>query len=65
MFGVKMAFETLNDLWSMGGQGTYVWLSYALSSAIIVYSIISPIMSYKKTINAIRMRNITEETIDL
>ena len=60
-----MAFETLNDLWSMGGQGAYVWLSYALSSAIIVYSIISPIMSYKKTINEIRMRNLTEETIDL
>ena len=60
-----MVFETLCDLWSMGGQGAYVWLSYALSFAIIIYSIISPIISYKKTINEIRMRNLTEETIDL
>ena len=56
-----MVFETLNDLWSMGGHGTYVWLAYSLSITIFVYLTISPIISYKKVISEIRFRNSSEE----
>lgn len=56
-----MVFETLHELWSMNGHGAYVWLAYILSFFIIIYLIIHPIILYKKIMNEIRIRNLSNE----
>ncbi|MCB1917525.1 MAG: heme exporter protein CcmD [Rhodocyclaceae bacterium] len=34
-----MSWGTWHDFWSMGGQGLYVWGSYAVTLAVIVTEI--------------------------
>ncbi|MCH8530196.1 MAG: heme exporter protein CcmD [Saccharospirillum sp.] len=35
-------FESFSDFMAMDGHGIYVWLSYAVATAVIVFNIVSP-----------------------
>lgn len=37
-----MAFESFADFLAMGKHGPYVWVSYGLSLAIIVWNVVQP-----------------------
>lgn len=37
-----MAFESFADFLAMGTHGPYVWVSYGLSLAIIVWNVVQP-----------------------
>lgn len=34
-------FESLQALFEMGGHGLYVWLSYGIGAAVIIYNLMS------------------------
>lgn len=51
-----MNFESLDAFIAMGGHGFYVWLSYALALAVVVYNIASPLLRRRRFLAAQRGR---------
>ncbi|MCW8884080.1 MAG: heme exporter protein CcmD [Motiliproteus sp.] len=43
-----MHFESFSDLIEMGGHGPYVWTCYAIAATILIYNIVSPLLSKKQ-----------------
>jgi len=41
-------FESIQALIDMGGHGLYVWLSYGIGLAVIVYNVVSANTANKK-----------------
>ncbi len=37
-----MSFDGLGEFLRMGGHALYVWLSYALAAAVVIYNIVAP-----------------------
>ncbi len=43
-----MHFDSFSELIEMGGHGPYVWACYAIATAILVFNIVSPLLSKKQ-----------------
>ncbi len=50
-----MYFDSIEALWSMGGHGPYVWLSYGVSLLIMAWSLLSPLKEYRKQLKNIEI----------
>ena len=48
-----MFFDSFTEFMQMGGHGMYVWLSYGLTSLVVVHNFISPMLTRKKVIKDI------------
>ncbi|EAR60547.1 heme exporter protein CcmD [Neptuniibacter caesariensis] len=51
-----MSFESFSDFLAMGGHGKYVWMSYAIALAVIVFNIVGPLLQKKKVISDLARR---------
>ncbi|MBL4940641.1 MAG: heme exporter protein CcmD [Colwellia sp.] len=51
-----MQFETFSAFLDMGGYGFYVWLSYGISTALLLTLIFSSIMHHKQVLKNIAKR---------
>ena len=49
-------FDSLNAFLQMGGHGFYVWLSYALALAVVVYNTVAPLVRRRRFLAAQRGR---------
>lgn len=58
-----MQFENFSAFLNMGGYGFYVWLSFGVSTTLIVALIISSIASHKQVIKDIAIRQQREEKL--
>lgn len=57
-----MKWEGLNEFWSMGGYGLYVWGSYFVTVAIVIFEIYTLRTSRSQTLKLLkRMRNWEEQ----
>ncbi len=53
---------SLNDFFSMGGYGIYVWSSYGICAVVLLLNVIQPIMRERKTIRDLQKRfSLTKE----
>lgn len=43
-----MHFESLADFIAMGTHGPYVWLSYGLTTLIIVWNLLQPLLQRRR-----------------
>jgi len=59
-------FDSFRAFLEMGGHGFYVWLSYALALAVVVYNTVMPLVRRRRFLVAqrgrIRRANAPEET---
>ncbi len=46
-------FDSLNEFIQMGGHGPYVWASYVISLAVLVWLIVSPLLRKRKLIQEV------------
>lgn len=44
---MKFQFETIADFIAMNGHGPYVWASYAITFAVLIFLLISPLLQKK------------------
>jgi heme exporter protein D len=44
---MKFQFESLNEFMVMSGHGPYVWASYAITFAALIYLLIRPVVQHK------------------
>lgn len=44
---MKFQFESLADFLAMSGHGPYVWASYAITFAALIFLILSPVLQQK------------------
>lgn len=51
-----MQFESFSAFLDMGGYGFYVWLSFGVSTALILVLIFNSILAHKQVINSIAIR---------
>lgn len=47
---------SLNEFFSMGGYGLYVWSSYAISAVVLLLNVIQPIMRERRTVRELQKR---------
>ena len=48
-------FDSLADFMAMAGHGPYVWISYAVSLAVMLYLVVSPLLRRRTTLRAVRL----------
>jgi len=58
-----MQFESFSAFLNMGGYGFYVWLSFGISTVLILALIISSLMGHKQVIKNIAMRQQREDKL--
>ncbi|MEY8213005.1 MAG: heme exporter protein CcmD [Colwellia sp.] len=58
-----MQFENISDFLAMGGYGFYVWLSFGISTILLLALIFSSISSHKQVIKNIAMRMQREDKL--
>lgn len=46
-------FDSFNEFIQMGGHGPYVWASYVISLAVLVWLIVSPLLRKRKLIQEV------------
>jgi heme exporter protein D len=46
----------LNDFFSMGGYGAYVWSSYGICAVVLLLNVIQPIIRERRTIRELQKR---------
>ncbi len=46
----------MTDFWQMGGYALYVWPSYALFLAVVVYWLVAPWLEVKRTLRKMKQR---------
>lgn len=51
-----MNFDSFRAFIEMGGHGFYVWLSYALALAVVVYNTMAPLVRRRRFLAAQRGR---------
>ena len=56
-----MIFDDLSALLHMGGHGLFVWGSYALALAVIVFNVVQPLFLRRRVIAGNRRRLVREE----
>lgn len=44
---MKFQFESIADFIAMNGHGSYVWASYAITFAVLVFLLVSPLLQKK------------------
>ena len=44
---MKFQFESMADFIAMSGHGPYVWASYAITFAVLIFLLISPLLQKK------------------
>lgn len=44
---MKFQFESIADFIAMNGHGPYVWASYAITFAVLVFLLVSPVLQKK------------------
>jgi heme exporter protein D len=44
---MKFQFESIADFIAMNGHGPYVWSAYAITFAVLIYLLVSPVMQKK------------------
>ena len=47
---MKFQFESIADFIAMNGHGPYVWAAYAITFAVLIYLLISPLLQKKSFI---------------
>lgn len=47
---------SLNEFFSMGGYGIYVWSSYGICAVVLLLNVIQPIMRERRTIRELQKR---------
>ncbi len=47
---------SLNDFFSMGGYGAYVWSSYGICAVVLLINVIQPIMKERRTVRELQKR---------
>ncbi|WP_084618230.1 heme exporter protein CcmD [Cellvibrio sp. OA-2007] len=47
---MKFQFETIADFIAMNGHGPYVWASYAITFAALIFLLVSPLLQKKNFI---------------
>jgi len=58
-----MQFDSFSAFLDMGGYGFYVWLSFGVSSLLILALIVSSTIGHKQVINNIAMRQQREDKL--
>ncbi len=58
-----MQFESFSAFLDMGGYGFYVWLSFGVSTALILVLVFSSILGHKQVINNIALRQQREDKL--
>jgi len=51
-----MQFSSFTDFINMGGYAFYVWLSYGVSTALIIYLLLSSVSRHKAVLQQISLR---------
>lgn len=51
-----MQFESLAQVLDMGGHGLYVWLSFGIGLAVIIFNLLGPVMKHKQIKSTLRRR---------
>ncbi len=51
-----MHFNSFADFIAMDGHGLYVWLSYSIALVVIVFNVLSPILSKRQFIAEYKRR---------
>ena len=44
---MKFQFESIADFIAMNGHGSYVWASYAITFAVLIFLLVSPLLQKK------------------
>lgn len=44
---MKFQFESIADFIAMNGHGPYVWAAYAITFAVLIYLLVSPLLQKK------------------
>lgn len=44
---MKFQFESIADFIAMNGHGPFVWASYAITFAVLIYLLVSPLLQKK------------------
>ena len=44
---MKFQFESIADFIAMNGHGPYVWASYAITFAVLIFLLVSPLLQKK------------------
>ena len=47
---------SLNEFFSMGGYGIYVWSSYGICAIVLLLNVVQPIMRERRTIRELQKR---------
>ncbi len=58
-----MQFESFSAFLNMGGYGFYVWLSFGVSTALILALIVSSLIGHKQVIKNIAVRQQREDKL--
>jgi len=58
-----MQFESFSAFLDMGGYGFYVWLSFGVSTALLLILIVNSVLGHKKVIRNIAVRQQREEKL--
>lgn len=58
-----MQFDSFSSFLNMGGYGFYVWLSFGVSTVLILALIFSSIIGHKQVIKNIAVRQQRENTL--
>lgn len=58
-----MQFESFSAFLNMGGYGFYVWLSFGVSTALLLALVISSVVGHKQVIKNIALRQQREDKL--
>ena len=58
-----MQFNSFNAFLSMGGYGFYVWLSFGVSTALILALVLNSLINHKQVIKNIALRQQREDKL--
>ncbi|MFP8965905.1 heme exporter protein CcmD [Pokkaliibacter sp. CJK22405] len=56
-----MYFSSFADFLAMGGHGLYVWLSYGIALAIMIFNVIVPVVNAKTQRRVLKQRIVREQ----
>ncbi|NRB41694.1 MAG: heme exporter protein CcmD [Pseudomonadales bacterium] len=51
-----MQFNSLQELWFMGGHGSYVWSAFAITATVVLGLVLQPILKRRKVFADIKQR---------
>ena len=51
---MKFQFESIADFIAMNGHGPFVWSAYAITSAVLIFLLVSPLLQKKAFIKQLQ-----------